>query len=72
MAAEAATETPTLVTLYREAFRDFGTMALWNIRASDAPTPREALVVARALRIEGNLEARFLAERIEQVCRAAK
>jgi hypothetical protein len=28
-------------------------------------------VVARALRIEGNLQARCLAEQIEQACRAA-
>jgi hypothetical protein len=37
----------------------------------DAPQPEDALVVARALRIEGNLAARRLAEQIEQVCRAA-
>jgi hypothetical protein len=45
-------------------------MALWYMRASDEPTPEEALVVARELRVKGNLEARILAERIEQVCRA--
>ena len=37
----------------------------------DAPTPEDALVVARALRIEGDREARRLAEQIEQACRAA-
>lgn len=37
----------------------------------EEPTPEDALVVARALRIEGNLDARRLAERIEQACRAA-
>jgi len=37
----------------------------------DAPQPEDALVIARALRIEGNLDARRLAEQIEQACRAA-
>jgi hypothetical protein len=35
------------------------------------PAPEDALVVARALRIEGDLNARHLAEQIEQACRAA-
>ena len=60
-----------LATLYRRAFAEYGTLALWNLRAFDAPTPEDALVVARALRIEGNLAARRLAEQIEQACRAA-
>jgi hypothetical protein len=34
-------------------------------------TPADALVVARALRVEGNREDRRLAEQIEQACRAA-
>ena len=58
------------VTLYRRAFERYGTWALWNKRAFDAPTPEDAPVVARALRIEGDLNARRLAERIEQACRA--
>jgi hypothetical protein len=59
------------VSLYRRAFAEYGTWALWNIRPFDAPTPEDALVVARSLRIEGNMEARRLAEQIEQACRAA-
>jgi len=58
------------VNLYRRAFAEFGTRALWNLRSFEEPTPEDALVVARALRIEGNREARRLAERIEQACRA--
>jgi hypothetical protein len=58
-------------TLYRRAFVEYGTLALWNMRSFDAPTPEDALVVARALRVEGNLPARRLAEQIEQACRAA-
>src|SRR5207249_1851606 len=43
----------------------------WNKRVLEVPTPEDALVVARALRIEGDREARRLAEQIEQACRAA-
>ena len=59
------------VGLYRRAFEKYGVWALWNKRLLDEPTPEDALVVARALRIEGDLAARQLAERIEQACRAA-
>jgi hypothetical protein len=52
--------------LYRRAFAEFGGRALWNMRQLDDPTPRDALVVARQLRIEGNLQARALAEHLER------
>lgn len=58
-------------TLYHIAFRDYGTHALWNLREFEHPTPEDALVITRSLRIEGNLNARRLAEQIEQACRAA-
>jgi hypothetical protein len=58
-------------SLYRRAFAEYGTRALWNKHALEAPTPEDALVIARALRIEGNREARQLAERMERACRAA-
>ena len=57
--------------LYRYAFERFGVRALWNKRLLDEPTPADALVIARALRIEGDREARSLAERIERACNAA-
>jgi hypothetical protein len=44
---------------------------MWYMRELENPTPEHALVVARALRIEGDLNARRLAEQIEQACRAA-
>lgn len=56
--------------LYRRAFQEYGTHALWNKRFLETPSREDALVVARALRIEGDREARRLAERIEQACRA--
>ena len=58
-------------SLYRRAFQEFGARALWNKRLIESPTLEDALVVARELRIEGNREARVLAEEIEQACRAA-
>lgn len=62
---------PEYVPLYRRAFDAFGAIALWNRRRLDEPTPADALAVARALRREGNLSARRLAEQIEETCLAA-
>jgi hypothetical protein len=59
------------VSLYRRAFMEYGSRALWNKRFLETPTFEDALVVARALRIEGDRGARRLAEQIEQACRAA-
>lgn len=59
------------MSLYKQAFADYRAMALWNMRFFENPTPGDALAVARALRIEGDLAARRLAEQIEQACRAA-
>jgi hypothetical protein len=60
-----------LANLYRRAFAEYGARALWNKREIEAPTAADALVVARALRVEGNRGARRLAEQIERACRAA-
>ena len=60
-----------LGSLYRRAFVEYGAHALWNKRQLENPTPDDALVVARALRIEGDRDARRLAEEIERACRAA-
>ena len=69
---EHGTNTPgRFCELYRRAFAEYGARALWNKRVLEVPTPEDALVVARALRIEGDREARRLAEQIEQACRAA-
>jgi hypothetical protein len=55
-----------LASLYRRAFAEYGARALWNKRELERPTPADALVVARALRVEGDREARRLAEQIER------
>ena len=57
--------------LYRRAFAEYGTQALWNKRQVESPTAEDGLVVARALRRAGDLGARRLAELIEEMCRAA-
>ncbi len=61
---------PEFVGLYERAFREFGTMALWSSRPVPNPTPADALAITHSLRVEGNLEARRLAEQIEQACHA--
>jgi hypothetical protein len=61
------TTTTELRTLYHQAFRDYGTIALWNMRPVADPTRADALAITRALRTHG----RRLAEQIEAACRAA-
>jgi hypothetical protein len=58
-------------SLYHLAFAEYRVRALWNVREIEHPTPDEALIITSRLRIEGNLNARRLAEQIEQACRAA-
>jgi hypothetical protein len=56
--------------LYRRAFSEFGTRALWNMRPIKEPTAADALAITRALRTHGGMDGRRLAERIEELCRA--
>ena len=67
---DARPETETPATLYRRAFAEYGTQALWNMRPIEDPTPADALAITKALRTHGGMEGRRLAERIERVCRA--
>jgi hypothetical protein len=71
METEQTTQPDDFVSLYRSAFKEFGSRALWNVRELEDPTRKDALVIARYLRVEGNLAARRLAERIERLCRAS-
>jgi hypothetical protein len=59
------------VDLYKQAFAKYRAHALWFMRPFEKPTRADALAVARALRVEGDLPARRLAEQIEQACHAA-
>jgi hypothetical protein len=68
--ADTLPQPDDFASLYRRAFAEYGTQALWNKHMIDEPTPEDALVIARALRIEGDLEARKLAEQIERACHA--
>jgi len=66
--------TPThpedLTTLYHRAFAEYGTVALWNLRPVQNPTPADALAITQALRTHGKMDGRRLAEKIEILCRA--
>ncbi len=65
------TEPENFASLYRRAFSEFGTEALWNMRPVEEPTAADALAITKALRTHGRMEGRRLAERIEELCRAA-
>lgn len=60
----------TVESLYNEAFERFGASALWSSRPVPNPSLADALAITHSLRVEGDLEARRLAERIEHLCRA--
>jgi len=60
-----------IVSFYHQAFKQFGTQALWSRKPSERPTITQALVVSESLRREGNMKSRALAVQIEQACRAA-
>jgi hypothetical protein len=59
-----------LAQLYHQAFATYRVRALWNKHELATPNVADALVVARALRREGDRAARQLAEQIEQACHA--
>jgi hypothetical protein len=59
-----------LASLYRRAFAEYGTRALWNMRPAENPTPADALAITKALRTHGRMEGRRLTERMEALCRA--
>lgn len=68
---QGRTAPEAVLRLYRQAFQEFGNLALWSRRPSEHPTIAQALRVADCLRNEGNIESRALAVRIEETCRAA-
>jgi hypothetical protein len=67
----AKSSQPDFESLYHRAFADYKLRALWNVRELEHPSPDEALTITRSLRVEGDLNARRLAEQIERACRAA-
>ena len=64
------TDSEDLGSLYRRAFKDYGSRALWNMRPMADPTPADALAITKALRTHGGMDGRRLAEQIERLCRA--
>jgi hypothetical protein len=71
METKTATQPEDFVSLYRRAFKEYGASALWSSSPVPEPTCEDALAITRSLRVEGDLDARRLAERIEKACRAA-
>ena len=63
--------THEIKAMYREAFKDYGARALWNMRPIEDPSPADALAITQALRTHGGMAGRRLAERIEELCRAS-
>lgn len=64
--SQPASDTRDYRALYDLAFKIYGAAALWNKARLESPAPEHALVIARALRIEGDKGARRLAEAIER------
>jgi len=64
------TQSEELAALYRRAFAEYKSQALWNLRSLEDPAAEDALVVARRLRLDGDMPARALAEEIERACGA--
>jgi len=71
METETAADPEDFVSLYRLAFKQYGASALWSSRPVPEPTCEDALAITGSLRVEGDLNARRLAEQIEKACRAA-
>jgi hypothetical protein len=71
MKIKPTTRDDDYVSLYRRAFKEYGASALWSSHPVPSPTCADALAITRSLRVEGNLKARRLAEKIEEACRAA-
>jgi len=67
---DMSNEPEQLATLYRRAFAEYGTRALWNMRPVENPTPAAALAITTPLRTHGGMDGRRLAEQIEELCRA--
>ena len=64
------TEPEAFETLYYSAFERYGASALWSSRPVQNPTREDALAITHSLRVEGDLQARALAEKIERACLA--
>ena len=69
---DETTQPEDIATLYRRAFEEFGPTALWSSKPVSNPTPADALAITYSLRVDGDLNARRLAEQIEQACRATR
>jgi hypothetical protein len=67
---ERSEQVTELERLYRQAFAEYGRVALWNLAPAEHPTPGAALAITPALRTYGSMSGRRLAEAIERLCSA--
>jgi len=58
--------------LYRQAFADYGAVALWNMKPVENPTPGAALAITSALRTYGSMDGRRGWPNISSVCVASR
>jgi len=68
---QATASSADYAILYHRAFAEYKLRALWNVRELMNPTPEEAALITHSLRVEGDLNARTLAEQLERACHAA-
>ena len=62
---------PNFESLYRQSFAEFKLRALWNVRELEHPTAEQAFAITRSLRVEGDLNARRLAQHLEEATQSA-
>ena len=70
-AGSAVAAPEEVARLYASAFHRYGTQALWSRRPLTHPSIADVLVVAEALRREGDMAAWRLAAELEAACRSA-
>jgi hypothetical protein len=68
--SETTERVQDLAAVYRRAFDEYATIALWNLRPVAEPTRADALALTRPLRTHGGIAGRRLAEEIESLCLA--
>lgn len=57
--------------LYTHAWTHYAGRCLWNVRQAQTPTVADYKATARALKAKGDMQARRLADRLEEAARAA-
>ena len=66
-----ARKAETIARLYQAAWDRYEARCLWNLRKADEPDVHDVEETAKALRMNGDLEACLLADRLREAARAA-